>query len=51
MISWFNRKQTSMTLNMPKVEYITVCSTSSESMWFQKLLARLFDLELEVTCI
>jgi hypothetical protein len=28
-----------------------VCSTSSEAVWLQKLLAGLFDLELEATCI
>jgi hypothetical protein len=38
-------------LSMAEAEYITTCSTNSEAVWIQKLLARLFDLELEVTCI
>ena len=36
---------------MTEVEYITSCSASSEVVRLQKLLARLFDLELEATCI
>jgi hypothetical protein len=51
VIAWFNRKQTSVALSMDEIEYITTCSTSSEVVWLQKLLAGLFDLELEVTCI
>jgi hypothetical protein len=51
MISWFSRKQTSVVLSTTEAEYIATCSTCSEVVWFQKLLARLFDLELEVTCI
>jgi hypothetical protein len=30
---------------------IAACSASSEVMWLQKLLARLFDLNMDVTCI
>jgi hypothetical protein len=51
MISWFNRKKSTMVLSTAKAEYITTCSASSEAVWLRKLLARLFDLELEVTCI
>jgi hypothetical protein len=51
MISWLSRKQTSVALSMAEAEYIAACSSSSEAMWLQKLLAGLFDLELEVTCI
>jgi hypothetical protein len=51
MISWFSRKQTSVALSMVEAEYIATCSTSNEAMWLWKLLAGLFDLELEATCI
>jgi hypothetical protein len=51
MISWLNNNQISVALSMAKEEYITVCSTSCEVVWLQKLLAGLFDLKLEVNCI
>jgi hypothetical protein len=51
MISWFSKKQTSVALNTTEAEYIAACSASSEAMWLRKLLAGLFDLKLEATCI
>ena len=51
MISQFNKKQTSATLNTAEAKYIAACSTNSEVVWLHKLLARLFDIELEATCI
>jgi hypothetical protein len=51
MISWFSRKHTSVTLSMVEEDYIEAFSTSSEAVWLHKLLAKLFDLALEVTCI
>jgi hypothetical protein len=51
MILWLSRKQTSVALSTTEAEYIAACSTSSEVVWLRKLLAGLFDLELEVTCI
>jgi hypothetical protein len=51
MISWLSKKQTSVALTTAKAEYITACSASSEAMWLRNLLAGLFDLKLEVTCI
>jgi hypothetical protein len=38
-------------LSTAEVEYIAAGSASCEAVWLQKLLAGLFDLELEVTCI
>jgi ATP sulfurylase len=38
-------------LNTTEVEYIAACSACSEVVWLQMLLSRLFDLELDVTCI
>jgi hypothetical protein len=38
-------------LSTAEVEYIATCLASSEAVWLQKLLAGLFDLELEATCI
>jgi len=51
MISWYYRKQTSVALNMVEVEYIATCSSSKEAVWLRKMLARLFDWELDVTMI
>jgi hypothetical protein len=51
MISWFSRKQTCVALSTVEAEYIAACSTCSEAVWLRKLLAGLFDLELEETCI
>jgi hypothetical protein len=51
MISWFSRKQSSVALSTAEAEYIAACSASSEAVWLRKLLAGVFDLELEVTCI
>jgi hypothetical protein len=51
MITWFNRKQTSVALNSIEVEYIAVSMSSCESIWICKLLTRLFDQELDPTMI
>jgi hypothetical protein len=51
MISWFNRKKTSVALSRIEAENISTCSTSNEVVWLQNMLAGLFDLELETTCI
>jgi hypothetical protein len=51
MISWFSRKQTFVALSTTEAEYITASVTSREAVWLQKLLAGLFDQELETTLI
>jgi hypothetical protein len=51
MISWFNMKQTSVAISTVEAKYITTCSTNSEAVWLRKMLAGMFDLELEVNCI
>jgi hypothetical protein len=51
VIAWFSRKQTSVALSTTEAEYIATCSASKEAMWLKKLLAKLFDLKLEATCI
>ena len=43
MISWFSRKHTIISLSMVEAEYIASCSTCSEAVWLQKMLAGLFD--------
>ena len=40
-----------MALNTVEAKYIAACSTYSEVVWLRKLLAGLFDLELDVNCI
>jgi hypothetical protein len=47
MISWLRRNQTSVALNTIEVEYITSTIASHEVVWLWKLLAGIFDLELE----
>jgi hypothetical protein len=49
MISWQSRKQSSIALSTAEAEYIVACSVSCESIWLQKLLTNLFDLEMEAT--
>jgi hypothetical protein len=38
-------------LSTTEEEYLATCSTSYEVVWLRKLLARIFDLKLEVNCI
>ena len=37
MISWFSKKQYSVSLGMTKAEYITACITSYEAVWLLKI--------------
>ena len=47
MISWFSRKQYSVSLSMTEAEYITTCYASCEAIWLQKLMSSLFDVDLD----
>jgi hypothetical protein len=51
MIYWFSRKHTYVALSTVEAEYIAANVTSHEAVWLRKLLARLFDQELETTLI
>jgi hypothetical protein len=51
MISWFNRKQTSVALSSAEAEYMAASTASCEAIWLHKLLAGLFDQELDPTVI
>ena len=51
MISLFSRKQSSVSLSMTEEEYIAAFSASYESIWLQKLMSGLFNLELDTTMI
>jgi hypothetical protein len=51
MISWLRRKQTSVVLSTTEAEYIAVGVARREVVRLRKLLAGLFDLELEPTLI
>ena len=48
-ISWLNRKQTSVSLSTTEAEYIVACSACSKAVWLRKLLARLFNTEMDAT--
>ena len=51
MVSWFSRKQSSVSLSTTEDEYIIACMVASEAIWLQKLLAGLFGQRLEPTLI
>jgi hypothetical protein len=51
MISWFNKKHTSVALSTTEAEYIATCLADNKEVWLQKFFVGLFDLDLEVTCI
>ena len=49
MISWFSKKQSSISLSIVEAEYIVACSASCEAIWLRKLMSGLFDLEMDTT--
>jgi hypothetical protein len=49
--SWQSRKQSGIYFSTTEAKYIDVCSASCESIWLQKLLTGLFDLEMEAIVI
>ena len=51
MISWFSKKESSVTLSKTEEEYIAAFSTSFEMIWIKKLMSGLFDMELDTTMI
>jgi hypothetical protein len=51
MVSWCSRKQSSMTLSIVEVEYITLSVVVREAVWLHKLLTNLFHHEMDPTTI
>lgn len=51
MISWYCKKHTSIALITTKAKYIAACGASKEAVWLRKMLAGLFDQDLDVTVI
>ena len=51
MISWFNRNQSCVAMNIVEAEYVASCLASCQAVWLRKLLCDLFDLQLDATCI
>ena len=51
MISWFSKKQSSISLSIAEVEYIAACFACCEAIWLRKLMPGLFDMELDTTVI
>ena len=50
-ISWYCKKQSSVTLNIVEVEYNAICSTYCEGIWIRKPMSGLFDMELDTIVI
>jgi hypothetical protein len=51
MVSWCNRKQSSVALSTTKAEYIALSVAVCEVVWLRKLLTDLFDHEMDNTII
>lgn len=51
MISWFNRKQSSVALSSIEAKYIAVSMGTREAVWLRKLLVGLFGQSLDPTII
>ena len=51
VVSWFKRKQKSITLSSTEAEYMAANVAACEGMWLRKLLSRLFECELEATVV
>ena len=51
IVSWFSRKQKSVALSSLEAEYMAASMVACEGMWLRKLLAGLFECELEATVV
>jgi hypothetical protein len=51
MVSWCNRKQSSMALSTVEAEYIALTVAVCKAVWLRKLLIDLFDHEMDPTTI
>jgi hypothetical protein len=51
MVSWCNRKQSSVALSTAEAEYIALSVAVREAVWLHKLLTDLFDHEMDPTTI
>ena len=51
VISWLSRKQSSVALSTAEAEYMAACLASGEAVWLRKMISRLFDQEMDATCI
>jgi hypothetical protein len=47
MVSWYNRKQSSVALSTAEAEYIALSVVVREAVWIHKLLTYLFDHEMD----
>ena len=51
MISWFSKKQYSVSLSIAEEEYIATFSTFCEAIWLRKYMSRIFDMDFDTTVI
>ena len=49
--SWFSRKQKSVALSLAEADYIAANMAACEGMWLRKLLAGLFECELDAKVV
>lgn len=51
VISWMNRKQTSVVLSMTEAVYIVASMDNYEAVWLRKLFGKLFEQVMDTTVI
>jgi len=51
MISWYNRKQKSVSLSSAEAKYMVANQASCEAIWLRKILVDVFDTNLDPTTI
>ena len=51
MISWFSKKQSSVSLSTAEAEYIAACSAYCEAIWLRKLISGIFYMEVNTIVI
>ena len=51
MISWFSKKQSSVSLSTAEAEYIAACYACFEVIWLWKMMSGIFGMEVDTTVI
>ena len=51
MISWFSKKQPSVSLSTSEAKHLASCSACCEAIWIWKMMSGLFDMDLDTKLI